>query len=214
MSSYRALIVDFGGVLTTPLHLAMGHFAEDVGIDLQDLVRAALGIYTGDDDDLVVGFETGRIGLAEFESAFAKRLSDLTGVEVAPEDLVVRIFAGLKLETAMFSAVGAARKGGLKTGLLSNSWGMDLYPRSELDELFDVVVISGEVGVRKPDPLIFAITTERLGVSPEHCVFVDDHPGHLQAAADAGMATVLHISPEQTIAELEQMLELELSGSS
>lgn len=214
MGDYQALVVDFGGVLTTPLYLAMARFAEDTGIELQDLARAALGVYTGADDDLVVAYETGRIGTAEFESAFAERLSTATGVEVSPNDLVVRIFAGLEPEAAMFAAVGAARAAGLKTGLLSNSWGMDLYPRAKLDEQFDVVVISGEVGLRKPDPAIFMLTTERLGVAPAQCVFVDDHPGHLQAAAEAGMATVLHRSPEQSIVELEELLGLNLSGSS
>jgi putative hydrolase of the HAD superfamily len=214
VSDYQALVVDFGGVLTTPLYLAMARFAEDTGIELQDLARAALGVYTGADDDLVVAYETGRIGTAEFESAFAERLSTATGVEVSPNDLVVRIFAGLEPEAAMFAAVGAARAAGLKTGLLSNSWGMALYPRAKLDEQFDVVVISGEVGLRKPDPAIFMLTTERLGVAPAQCVFVDDHPGHLQAAAEAGMATVLHRSPEQSIAELEELLGLNLSGSS
>jgi epoxide hydrolase-like predicted phosphatase len=214
VSNYQALVVDFGGVLTTPLYLAMGRFAEDTGIELQDLARAALGVYTGADDDLVVAYETGRIGTAEFESAFAERLSTATGVEVSPKDLVVRIFAGLEPEAAMFAAVGAARAAGLKTGLLSNSWGMALYPRAKLDEQFDVVVISGEVGLRKPDRAIFMLTTERLGVAPAQCVFVDDHPGHLQAAAEAGMATVLHRSPEQSIVELEELLGLNLSGSS
>jgi epoxide hydrolase-like predicted phosphatase len=214
VSDYQALVVDFGGVLTTPLYLAMARFAEDTGIELQDLAREALGVYTGADDDLVVAYETGRIGTAEFESAFAERLSTATGVEVSPNDLVVRIFAGLEPEAAMFAAVGAARAAGLKTGLLSNSWGMALYPRAKLDEQFDVVVISGEVGLRKPDPAIFMLTTERLGVAPAQCVFVDDHPGHLQAAAEAGMATVLHRSPEQSIVELEELLGLNLSGSS
>jgi putative hydrolase of the HAD superfamily len=214
VSDYGALVVDFGGVLTTPLYLAMARFAEDVGIELQDLARAALGVYTGADDDLVVAYETGRIGTREFESAFAERLSTATGVEVSPDDLVVRIFAGLEPEAAMFAAVGAARAAGLKTGLLSNSWGMGLYPRAKLDEQFDVVVISGEVGLRKPDPAIFMLMTERLGVAPAQCVFVDDHPGHLQAAAEAGMATVLHRSPDLTIAELEDLLGLNLSGSS
>ncbi len=83
-----------------------------------------------------------------------------------------------------------------------------------LDPIFDVMVISGEVGLRKPDPAIFELTTDRLGVAAGECVFVDDHPGHLQSAAQAGMTTVLHRDPARTIAELEGLLGLVLSGSS
>jgi putative hydrolase of the HAD superfamily len=210
---YQALILDFGGVLTTPLYESMATFAEAVGIELQDLARAALGVYAGADDDLVVDFETGRIGRAEFEVAFARRLVEATGVEVGPEDLVERVFAGLRSETSMSSAVRAVRASGIKTALLSNSWGMELYRRAELDGLFDVVVISGEVGLRKPDPEIFTLTTERLGVDPEACVFVDDFLGHLQAAMETGMTTVLHLSPDDTIRELEGLFGIALTGS-
>lgn len=108
------------------------------------------------------------------------------------------------------SALGSARAAGLKTGLLSNSWGTSLYPRELLDELFDAVVVSGEVGMRKPDPAIFTLITQRLGVDADRCVFVDDYPGHLESAATAGMITVLHTSPAQTIAELERLFEVPL----
>jgi putative hydrolase of the HAD superfamily len=211
---YRALILDFGGVLTSPLHESMAAFAETIGIELQDLARVTLGVYAGADDELVVGFETGRIGRAEFEVALARRLAEVTGVEVPPEHLVERIFAGLRSETEMLSAVGTVRAAGIRTALLSNSWGMELYRRSELEGLFDVVVISGEVGLRKPDPAIFTLTTERLGVPPGACVFVDDYPGHLQPAMEAGMRTVLHRAPDETIRELEGLFGVSLSGSS
>ena len=207
---FGALVVDFGGVLTSPLHEAMTGFCEETGIELQDLARAALSVYYGGEDDLVVAFETGRMSEEEFSHAFARRLTEATGVEIAHEGLVGRMFADMELETPMFTAVEVARRAGLKTGLLSNSWGADLYPRQVLDGMFDVVVISGEVGMRKPDPEIFALVVERLGVSAPGCVFVDDHPGHLKAAQEIGMTTVLHRSPAETISELEALLELEL----
>jgi epoxide hydrolase-like predicted phosphatase len=76
--------------------------------------------------------------------------------------------------------------------MLSNSWGDDRYDREQLASLFDALVISGEVGLRKPDPAIYSLAAERLGVAPEKCVFVDDLPGNLKPAAALGMATVLH----------------------
>lgn len=211
---YDALVVDFGGVLTTPLQEAMFRFAEEAGIEPHHLARAALGGYMGGEDSLVFGFETGKTSQEEFTKAFAERLREESGIEVEPASLIPRLFGGLELEESMFTAVERARAGGLKTALLSNSWGTELYPRDRMTPIFDVMVISGEVGLRKPDPAIFELTTDRLGVAPGACVFVDDHPGHLTAAAEAGMTTVLHREPARTIAELESLLGLGLSGSS
>jgi putative hydrolase of the HAD superfamily len=208
---FDALVVDFGGVLTTPLQDAMVRFATEIGIELQDFVRVALSAYSGGDDDLVVSFETGKLTEEEFARAFATRIKEETGREVDPEGLVERIFSGLRLEDDMLEAVAAARSNGLKTGLLSNSWGTRLYPRARIDPLFDAIVISGEVGLRKPDPAIFELVTERLGVTADRCVFVDDHPGHLSAAGGLGMTTVLHRSPSTTITELEGLLGFALA---
>lgn len=207
---YEALIVDFGGVLTTPLQDAMVQFAEEHGIELQHLVRVALAAYTDEGDDLVVRFETGQLGESEFALAFAQRLSQASGTEIDPERLVSRLFRSLRIEEAMVEAVRRARDGGIKTALLSNSWGLELYPRAILEEVCDVVVISGEVGLRKPDPAIFTMTTEKLALEPDVCVFVDDHPGHLKAAQQVGMTTVLHKTPRETIEELESLLGLSL----
>jgi putative hydrolase of the HAD superfamily len=209
---FDALIVDFGGVLTTPLQDAMVHFADDLGIELQDLVRVALKAYAGHDDDLVHGFETGHISEVDFAREFAARLQEASGKPVEPDGLVTRIFAGMTAEEDMMEAVVLARQAGYQTALLSNSWGLDLYPRDRFPDMFDVVVISGEVGLRKPDPDIFTLTTEKLGLDAERCVFVDDHPGHLKAAVDAGMTTVLHRTPEETIVELEGLLGIPLGA--
>lgn len=207
---YEALIVDFGGVLTTPLQDAMVQFAEEHGIELQHLVRVALAAYTDEGDDLVVQFETGQLGEPEFALAFAQRLSQASGTEIDPERLVSRLFRSLRIEEGMVEAVRRARDGGIKTALLSNSWGLELYPRAILEEVCDVIVISGEVGLRKPDPAIFTMTTEKLDLEPDVCVFVDDHPGHLKAAQQVGMTTVLHKTPQETIEELESLLGLSL----
>jgi epoxide hydrolase-like predicted phosphatase len=207
---FNALIVDFGGVLTTPLQDAMQEFAADLGLELQDLARVALAAYAGSEDSLVTDFETGRISEEEFSVAFAARLTEVSGRAIPAEGLVKRLFR-MRLEEPMFEAVAAAKAAGLRTGLLSNSWGTDIYPRHRFPGVFDEVVISGEVGLRKPDPAIFELISEKIGVSPGESVFVDDHPGHLQAALEHGMTTVLHRSPTETIAELEELLGVTLS---
>ena len=206
-SRFSALIVDFGGVLTTPMQDAMIRFADELGIELQDLMRVALGAYTGGQDQLVVDFETGRISEEEFAASFAQRLTEVSGKPIEPEGLVRRIFT-LELEESMLDLVETARKAGYRTALCSNSWGTGLYPRHRLDPILDVVVISGEVGLRKPDPKIFELTVDKLGVEAGLCVFVDDHPGHLQPAQAMGMTTVLHRTPEESVREVRALLDL------
>jgi epoxide hydrolase-like predicted phosphatase len=201
-------------VLTTPLQDAFADFAHAMDMELSDLVRVLLRAYAGEDDNLVTGFEMGHISEEDFSAELAQRLSEACGRPVDPKDLVTRLFSGMSLEQDMITAVGQAKLAGTKTGLLSNSWGTGTYPRDVIDPLFDVIVISGEVGMRKPDPEIFRLTADKLGVQPEECVFVDDHPGHLKAALELGMKTVLHRSPKETIEELERILEKPLRPSS
>lgn len=133
----------------------------------------------------------------------------MLGVE-RHEGMIDRLFAGMQPDEAMFDAVAAARRSGVRTGLVSNSWGDHAYDRTRFDELFDVVVISGELGVRKPAPEIYALATERLGTPPEQCVFVDDLPGNLKPARALGMATVLHRDAGATIPRLEVLLGVSL----
>jgi epoxide hydrolase-like predicted phosphatase len=122
------------------------------------------------------------------------------------EGLIGRLFGGLGPDAGMQDAVAALRRGGVRTGLLSNSWGAAGYDRSRFDELFDVLVISGEEGVRKPEPAIYALAAERMGLPPEALVFVDDIPGNLKPARAIGMATVHHVDAAQTIDALEELL--------
>ena len=206
--TYEALIVDFGGVLTTPLQDSMVAFAENEGIDVQDLIRAALAAYAGGEDDLVMRFETGHIEESEFVQHFAKRLEEISGKKVDPEGLVGRLLGGLRLEAEMIELLRRAKAKGYKTALLSNSWGTTSYPMDLLKEVCDVIVISGEVGMRKPDPEIFTFTLEQLGVAADRSVFVDDHPGHLKTAVELGMKTVLHRDPDSSVAEVEDLLTL------
>jgi epoxide hydrolase-like predicted phosphatase len=106
----------------------------------------------------------------------------------------------------MVRAVRVARSAGIKTGLISNSWGTHRYPRSLLSELFDGVVISGEVGIRKPTVRIYELGAQAIELDPGGCVFVDDLPFNLPPARELGMAVVHHTGADTTIAELERLL--------
>ncbi|MBS2962491.1 HAD-IA family hydrolase [Actinocrinis puniceicyclus] len=114
------------------------------------------------------------------------------------------MFAGFSRAPAMVNAVRRAKESGLRTALLSNSWGND-YLRDEWDQLFDAVVISGEVGMRKPEPEIYLHTLGLLDVAPAEAVFVDDLERNVRAAADLGITGVHHRSYAETIGELEAL---------
>jgi putative hydrolase of the HAD superfamily len=202
VANRRGLLVDWGGVLTTDLFASFASFCEAEGLEaakVRDLFR-----HDEAARDLLIDFECGRVDEPGFERRFAPMLG------VGDEGLVDRMFAGTAPDARMLGAVKAARDGGVRTGLISNSWGVDRYPKELMDELFDGLVISGLVGIRKPAPEIYAMGAEAVGLAPEECIFVDDLGFNLKPAKELGMATVLHTDAEQTIAELEELLGLEL----
>lgn len=112
----------------------------------------------------------------------------------------------------MAEAVARARAAGVRTGLISNSWGGAAYRRERFEELFDAVVISEEVGMRKPHPSIYRLAASRIGVEPVACVFVDDLLPNVEGARAVGMEGIVHRSADFTIPKLEALLEVPLSG--
>ncbi len=199
---HSGLLVDYGGVLTSNLFDSFRAFCELEGI-APDAVRR---LFREDRAarQLLIDLETGKLPEDEFESRFAATL----GVPAA--QLIDRMFAGSAPDEQMVAAVLKARQQGVRTGLISNSWGTRRYDRARLSELFDGVVISGQVGIRKPAPEVYRMGAEQLGLDPSACVFVDDLPFNLEPAAQLGMATVHHTSAEKTIAELEGLLGVSL----
>ena len=212
MRRYRGLVVDFGGVLTTSIGEAFRSFCEAEGIPharLKEVLRSAYGVGT-EPDPLVSLMETGRMELREFEERLAEALSEDLDRPLDPTDLLARMLSGVHFDLRMVKAVHAARHRGVKTGLLSNSWGVKPYPRDLLNELFDAVLISGEVGIRKPDPEVFRLAAERLDLPTKACVFVDDVKGNVKAAAAVGMRGVVHEHAGRTIRRLGRLLRVRL----
>jgi epoxide hydrolase-like predicted phosphatase len=201
MGRLAGLLVDYGGVLTTNLFESFADFCESEGLDRSAVAAAFMA--DKEARRLLVRFEKGELEERDFEIALAAKLG------VSDEGLIDKLFAGMGAEPLMIEAVAAARRQGVRCGLLSNSWG-HRYDRTRWDELFDATVISGEIGMRKPDPEIYALAAERLGLPPEEIVFVDDIQHNLPPAERIGMATVHHTDPERTVTELESLLRLGL----
>lgn len=210
-----ALVVDWGGVLTTSLVESMAVWAAQEAVDtdvFREVLRGWLRPATGEvaHSNPIFALERGEIEVGQFERELAARMRASTGATVATEGLVGRMFEHLHHAHDMNGLVLRARRAGLRTALLSNSWG-NTYPRQGWDDMFDVVVISGEVGMRKPEAQIFHHTLDLLGVTAGQAVFVDDLGVNVRAAVAVGMVGVHHTAYDTTAAELEAIFGLVLA---
>lgn len=201
---FSACVFDFGGVLTSPVWAAFSSFCSAEGLD-PDAIRNLFR-----DDPAALGdlreLEAGRIEPAAFEAQFANRLGLANH-----EGMIERLFQAMTPKQEMLTAVSEIRQAGIRTGLLSNSWRTDQYDRAMLDGLFDDVVISGEVGMHKPNPDIYLLAAERLGVPPASCVFVDDLRENCEGAEAVGMMALLHRDVPGTLASLESLTGVSLT---
>jgi putative hydrolase of the HAD superfamily len=199
-----ALLIDWGGVLTSNLFSSFYEYCVQAEIDPQALGER----FKADPEfrELLISLEKGELAEPAFELRFAELL------EVEPAGLIDGLFAGVGPDTAMIDVVRRAREAGIRTALVSNSWGVHRYPHELFNELFDGVVISAQEGIRKPARRMYELGAERAGEQPEACVYVDDLPFNLIPAAELGMATVHHTSAETTIPELERLLGITLSA--
>jgi putative hydrolase of the HAD superfamily len=205
--------VDYGGVMTSSVSRAFAEFCIREGVDphrFQAMVAEAYGAEGS--AGVMARVERGEIEGEEFERWLATTLSEGLEHPLDPQGIRDRMNAGLEPDERMARAVLKLRSGGVRTGLLSNSWGGS-YKRTLFDELFDAVLISGEVGARKPEPRIYLLATERLGVEPKECVFVDDLLQNVEGARAAGMEAFVHRSAEFTIPKLEELFGVILGST-
>jgi len=209
-----ALIVDWGGVLTSPMASAIADWLAGEGISLEAYTRAMRDFRDPElieltSFDPIAALEKGELKLAHFEELLAAKIAGYSDTPVVAEGLMGLMFTGFAAAPTMVNVVRRAKARGLKTALLSNSWGND-YLRDDWDVIFDAVVISGEVGMRKPDADIFRHTLALLDVQPAAAVFVDDMEPNVRGAAAVGMIGVHHVSYSRTLLELEAVFGIEL----
>ena len=200
-----ALLVDFGGVLTVPLERAFGALSVESGLDPRTALRL---LATHEGARTALGeHEVGQLDDEGFEDAFAAAIAEVGG-RVEARGLLARLAHHLDLDEPMVDLVREVRAAGVPVALVSNSLGRDCYARVDLDELFDVTVISGQVGVRKPSRRIYAIAADRLGLAPEQCVMVDDLEHNLVGAARLGIRGIHHRTAADTVRAVREVLAL------
>lgn len=209
-----ALIVDWGGVLTNGLDHMLTNWTGQENIDL-DVYYKVFNEWLGPEVEKelrinpIHALEKGEMSVPDFEVELAHALLTLGNIKVNPTGLLDRMFQFFEHAPDMNGLVHRARKKGIKTALLSNSWGNN-YPRHGWDDMFDEVIISGEVGMRKPDAEIYHHTLELLKVKPNESVFVDDLAHNIKGAAELGMIAVLHVDYDSTKMELEAIFNEKL----
>jgi putative hydrolase of the HAD superfamily len=197
----RAVLTDFGGVLTSSIFEAFQTYSTAVSGDPQ-----LFGTLLGTDPTagaLLVEHECGRIDQAEFERGIAGLLAP-RGIELPAPGFVDAFQALLKPDEEMIAAMRALRAAGVPVAIVSNSLGDDAYRGYDLAELADTSVISGEVGVRKPSRAIYDLACDRLGVEPSECVMIDDLEHNLKGAARLGIIGLHHTEAKRTVATLAE----------
>jgi putative hydrolase of the HAD superfamily len=198
-SGLRVAAFDYGGVLTTAVSGSVMAWLADEGIEVGSYRTTMTDwVFTENADGTPAHrLETGELSGPEFESLLAAQLQLTGGGPVVAEGLLARMFERMVLDDAMVQLVRDLRAAGLRTAMLSNSWA-NHYPQDLVAELFHVSVISGEVGLRKPDPAIFHLLLEKVGAPPASVAFVDDIAHNVTAAEKLGISAVLHTDAAST----------------
>ncbi|MGH3279096.1 MAG: HAD family hydrolase [Trebonia sp.] len=200
---YRGLILDFSGVVTTDPYAEISAFCVREGLAPDAVVRVLRD--TAEGRAAIKAVEAGKISQREYEITLGR----LLGID--DRGLLIRALGGLKPRPEVLGLTRRARSADIRVALLSNSWGdgeYDPYDGYDLDAMADAVVISGKAGMRKPDPAIYLLTTNKLGIPPPECVFADDTAANLPAATALGMATVHFTDANAAITEITRLLAL------
>lgn len=209
MTGIRAVIADFGGVLTSPLLDSFAAFQDSTGISLEALGRAMAAIAVKQGANPLFELETGRLTEADFVRSLSEELTAQLGRDVELHGFGERYFEHLHPNERMIDYMRELRDRGYRLAICTNNvreWEQLWRAKLPVDELFEVVVDSGFVGVRKPEPRIYEITLERLGVPAADTLFIDDVELNCAAARDLGLTAVWFRSTDQAIDDIEAAL--------
>ena len=205
-----AVISDFGGVLTSPLLQAFQRVQDGIDVPVEAYGAAFAHSLESDGEHPLFAIERGEITEAEFVARLERGLAAALGREVSLHGFGARLMDALEPNRELFDRYAALRRDrGLRFALCTNNvreWEPLWRAKLPIDDLFEVVVDSAFVGTRKPEPEIYAITLERLGLPPEACIFVDDLEPNVDAANQAGMRGIVFRDTAQAMSELEALL--------
>jgi putative hydrolase of the HAD superfamily len=214
MGAITTVVSDFGGVLTTPLDAAFRGFVEDTGITLADLGAALMAIGARMGANPIFELELGRLTEADFVRSLDEALTAEVGRPVGIQTFGTLFFRHLHTNDAMFGLMTDLRGRGYRLGLCTNNvreW-QPLWRTPEIDALFEVIVDSGFVGYRKPDPEIYELTLGALGVEATEVLFVDDIDINCDAARELGMQAVQFTTNAETIPRVREALGITASA--
>jgi epoxide hydrolase-like predicted phosphatase len=204
----RGLLLDYGGVLTAPVHLSFAAFEAEHGLEPGSTFRVLLEASRTTGGGIIGAIERGELTTEDFDGQL-RELLEGAGHQAPPGALLEGLFAGMRPDGVLWDVARQARAAGVRVGLLSNSWGLSAYPWEQLASHFDVRIISGEVGLRKPDPAIYQLALDRLEVAAERTAFVDDLPHNVEVAEELGMFGVVHDGDaDATVTRLRGFLEV------
>jgi epoxide hydrolase-like predicted phosphatase len=209
MTAPKAVISDFGGVLTTPLLHSFAAFQDHAGVPIEALGRALQSVAVREGANPLYELEKGHMTEADFLAKIGEALSEELGRPVEMERFSEVYFAQLESNQPMIDYLRSLKDRGVRLAMLTNNvveWEPRWRAMLPVDEIFELVVDSAFVGMRKPDPEIYELTLERLGLTAQECVFVDDIDVNCDAARALGMTAVHFVSSEQAIAEIETAL--------
>ncbi len=208
----HAVFFDFGGVFIPSPFGAIGPAAERLAVAEADLVDAIFGPYDADTDHPWHRLERGEISFEEARTAIGD-LSEQRGlIRLDPMVALADLVIDRSIREFMVDAVRDLRTQGIRTGIITNNiaeFGTHWKAMIPVDELFDDIVDSSAVGIRKPDAAIYALACERLGVEPANALFIDDYQGNVDGAVAAGLRAVCcGYTVESTEAALAELLAL------
>lgn len=210
MSRVQAIVSDFGGVLTSPLLRSFAAFQDSSGIPLEALGQAMAAVRERDGANPLFELETGRLSERDFLAKLEEELRAELGRPVEMHGFAEAYFAHLETNEELISYLRSLREGrGLRLALLTNNvreWEPRWRAMIPVDDLFELVVDSAFVGVRKPEPEIYELTLQRLGVPAAAALLIDDIEVNCEAARALGMPAVWFRSTEQAIAEVDAAL--------
>jgi putative hydrolase of the HAD superfamily len=200
--AYRAVLFDLGGVVVgSPLH-AIAQYEREKGIPAGFVNRVVVSSGTG---GAWARLERGEVGLEEFYPAFDADCAN-AGCAISAREMMALVAESTIPRPAMLDAIRRIRARGLLAAAVTNNWVTDEPGTRVLRPHFDAFIESAVTGVRKPDPRIFELACEALGIAPPEAVMLDDIGANLKTARELGMTTIKVVEPDAALAELETVL--------